>query len=89
MHLQSSPNQLGGDDQDPLRTVYLQSELVHQSSTLALILRATPPPPDSPSHISNECLAVARDVFDIHEQCMSGVRGCRNDPYMVNKYINW
>ena len=72
-----------------MRVIYLQCDLVCQSSLLVLILRAIPTARGSLSGVSDDCVAAARDVLDIHQQCMTGVRGCKSDPSMVTKYINW
>jgi hypothetical protein len=73
------------DDADPLRVLYLNFDLVCQSSMLALILRAIPEPGGG---VSDDCVAVAREVLAMHEQCMAAVRGAP-DPLMVTKYLNW
>lgn len=67
-----------------MRLIYLRCDLVCQSSLLALVLRAS-----SEGSALIECVAVARDVLDKHEQCMQDVRGCKNDPSMAAKYVNW
>ncbi|KAI4863796.1 hypothetical protein F4820DRAFT_359771 [Hypoxylon rubiginosum] len=76
-------------ESDPMRIVYLRCDLVCQSSLLTLILRAIPTVPNSVSGVSDECVAVAREVMEIHQQCIMDVRACKNDPSMVTKYINW
>ncbi|KAI7978784.1 hypothetical protein EIK77_006641, partial [Talaromyces pinophilus] len=68
---------------DPMCLIYLRCDLVCQSSLLALVLRAS-----SEGSALVECVAVARDVLDMHEQCMQDVRGCKNDPLIARKYIN-
>ncbi|OTA87219.1 hypothetical protein M434DRAFT_24015 [Hypoxylon sp. CO27-5] len=73
---------------DPMRVVYLQCEVLCQSSLLALILRAVPTAGASLSFVSEDCLVVAREVLDVHHQCMMGIRGCKTDSSMVTKYIN-
>ncbi|KIX01886.1 uncharacterized protein Z518_07825 [Rhinocladiella mackenziei CBS 650.93] len=74
---------------DPMRAVYLRCELICQSSLLALILRAIPPAPGSLGGVSDDCVAVARETLDIHQQCMQQVRSCKSDPFMITKYLNW
>lgn len=86
---QDAISQPSNREKDPMRVVYLQCDLVCQSSLLALILRAIPTAGGSLSGISDDCVAVARDTMEIHQQCMMAVRGCKNDPFMVTKYINW
>ena len=87
--LQDASGQLSDDEQDPMRVIYLQRDLVCQSSLLALILRAIPGAQGSPTGALDSCAVVARDALNIHGQCMKDLRGCKNDPYMVAKYINW
>jgi hypothetical protein len=72
-----------------MRPIYLQCDLVCFYSLLTLILRAIPASGDSSSCVSDECVAVARDALDIHQQCIVGIRGFKNDPFMVTKYLNW
>ncbi|KAI1105790.1 hypothetical protein F4804DRAFT_340971 [Jackrogersella minutella] len=74
---------------DPMRIVYLQCDVVCQSSLLALILRAAPGTRGSVSGVSDECVAVARETLDVHHHCMMAVSSCKTDPFMVIKYINW
>ncbi|KAF4473093.1 hypothetical protein FALBO_19 [Fusarium albosuccineum] len=73
-------------DRDPLRLMYLNFDVVCQSSLLALILRAIPSAqnPESPQ----SCVAIARDTLDRHEQCMEELRTSK-DPLLIRKYINW
>ncbi|KAI0881294.1 uncharacterized protein GGS22DRAFT_192382 [Annulohypoxylon maeteangense] len=82
-------NQPRGSEADPMRIVYLQCDIVCQSSLLALILRAITTARGSLSSISDECVTVARETLDIHHECMTAVRSCKTDPFMVTKYINW
>ncbi|KAF2493075.1 hypothetical protein BU16DRAFT_466133 [Lophium mytilinum] len=82
-------NQPNECEMDPMQVVWMQCDLVCQTSILALILRASPAARDSPSSASDDCVAVAREALDIHEQCMMCVRGCKNDPLMETKYLNW
>ncbi|RDW74799.1 hypothetical protein BP6252_05941 [Coleophoma cylindrospora] len=77
------------DETDPMRITYLRCDLVCEFSILALILRAIPMTQGSMNGILDDCLAVAREALDIHEQCMKDLQGCKNDPFMVTKYINW
>ncbi|KAE9369112.1 hypothetical protein N431DRAFT_485113 [Stipitochalara longipes BDJ] len=74
---------------DPIRVVYLYCDLVCQTFLLAFILRAVPTKGGNISGVSDECVAVAQDALDIHEKCMMEARGCKNDAFMVTKYINW
>ncbi|KAH8200807.1 hypothetical protein TruAng_005044 [Truncatella angustata] len=85
----SANSQLDHCGSDPMRVVYLQFDLVCQTSLLALILRAIPSTQISPSDISGECVAVARDALNAHEQCMTSLRGHERDPFMFTKYISW
>ncbi|XXG95182.1 rRNA-processing protein cgr1 [Hypoxylon texense] len=80
---------LSDGESDPMRIVYLRCDLVCQSSLLTLILRAIPTVPGSANGVSDECVAVAREVMERHQQCIMEVRACKNDPSMVTKYINW
>ncbi len=72
-----------------MQMIYLQCDLVCQSSLLALILRAVPTLQNSPSSISDECVAVARETLNIHQQCMASIGNRKDDPSIVMKYINW
>lgn len=69
--------------------VYLRCDLVCSSSSLALVLRAIPPTSGSAGSVSDECVVVAREVMDIHQQCMATVRSSRGNSSMLQKYINW
>ena len=86
---QSASEQLSDSETDPMRVIYLQCDLVCQSSLLVLILRAIPTAPGFPGGASDDYIAVARETLDIHEQCMTIVRNCKTDPFLVMKYINW
>ncbi|RQM07080.1 hypothetical protein DH86_00000218, partial [Scytalidium sp. 3C] len=66
-----------------------KAELVCQSSLLALILRAIPPALGGIGCASEECVAVAREVLDLHQRCMASMRDYRNNPFMLNKYLSW
>ncbi|KAK5051527.1 hypothetical protein LTR84_003179 [Exophiala bonariae] len=74
---------------DPMGIVYLRCDLVCTSSTLALILRAAPTEGKAESRASDDCIAVAREVMEIHQQCMNSVRNCKGNTAMLQKYINW
>ncbi|KAI1459923.1 hypothetical protein F4805DRAFT_465878 [Annulohypoxylon moriforme] len=82
-------NQASGNESDPMRIVYLQCDILCQSSLLALILRAITTARGFPSTISEECVEVARQTLDIHHECMTAVSSCKTNPFMVTKYINW
>ncbi|KIW09779.1 hypothetical protein PV08_11879 [Exophiala spinifera] len=74
---------------NPMAIVYLRCDLVCSSSTLALILRAAPAPGESANRASEECVTVAREVMDIHQQCMDSVKSWKGNTAMLQKYINW
>ncbi|KAI9704645.1 MAG: hypothetical protein M1820_005393 [Bogoriella megaspora] len=74
---------------DPMRAIYLKCDLVCQNSLLALVFQAIPTTQDFRGEALGDCVSVARNALDIHEQCMKDVRDCKNDPFMVTKYINW
>lgn len=86
---QGSTVQPGDSESDPMGVIYLQFDLVCQSSMLTLILRAIATAPGSQSGISDDCLAVARVALDMHEQSMRSVYSCKSNPFMVAKYISW
>ena len=70
--------------------IYLRCDLICSSSTLALLLRANSTTIPGPiNYASEECVAVARDVLDIHQQCMVSVRSSKGNISMLQKYINW
>lgn len=85
---QNANNRDPEENEDPLRVLYLQCHLVCHTSLLTLILRAIPSVGSSPSGASDECVAVARLALEIHHQCMTSIRNCKNDPQIVNKYIS-
>ncbi|KAI0149689.1 hypothetical protein F4776DRAFT_174560 [Hypoxylon sp. NC0597] len=87
--ISDATSQSSDGETDPMRVVYLQCELLCQSSLLALILRAVPTAGGSLILVSEDCLVVAREAMDVHHQCMMGVGGCKTDSSMVMKYINW
>ena len=72
-----------------MRAVYLQCDLVCQYSLLALILRAMPVVQGSSHGPLEHCVAAARNALDMHQKCMKDLKNCKNDPFMVAKYINW
>ncbi|KAF2181556.1 hypothetical protein K469DRAFT_671308 [Zopfia rhizophila CBS 207.26] len=80
-----------GTPSDQTRTIWLQSNLICQHSLLAQVLRAVPSSVSGGSltSIPNDCIKVARDCLDMHEQCMRTIRDCKNDPFMMRRYINW
>ncbi|KAI1378884.1 hypothetical protein F4677DRAFT_443364 [Hypoxylon crocopeplum] len=81
--------QPSGREADPMRVVYLQCDLVCQSSLLVLIMRAVPTNHAIVNCVSDECVAVARETLDKHHRCMMDLRSCVNDPFMVPRYISW
>ncbi|RFU31755.1 hypothetical protein B7463_g4585, partial [Scytalidium lignicola] len=87
--ISNTTQQLSEDGQDTLRDVYLQAELVCQYSLLALILRAIPPALGSLGSASDDCIAVAREVLDLHQRCVTSMRENKNDPFMLSKYLSW
>lgn len=70
-----------------MQELYLKGDLVCHTSLLALVLRAVPLSTHD-TNVSNECLMAAREVFELHEQCMTCVRNC-NDPPTTARYLNW
>lgn len=74
-------------DGDPMRELYLRADMVCYTSLLSLILRAVPFP-DAGSGGLNECIAAAREVFELHQECMVLVRDS-DDPPTVRRYLNW
>ncbi|KAH8673159.1 hypothetical protein BGZ61DRAFT_458908 [Ilyonectria robusta] len=68
-----------------MQVVNIQCELACHCSLLALILRAISTAGGSLEH----CFAVARDVLDIHHQCIISLRGCENDTFMISRYLDW
>lgn len=86
---QNATSHVSEGESDPMQAIYLRCDLVSQCSLLALILRAIPTARGSLSGVSDDCVAVARNALDIHQQCMTIVRDCKSDPFIVTKYINW
>lgn len=82
-------NHPSDSESDPMRVVYIQCDIVCQSSLLTLILRAIPITHESYGGVLNECIAVARSTFEHHHACMTTLRNCKTDPFMITKYINW
>ena len=74
---------------DPMRVLYLQSDMVCFSSVLVLILRAVSTTQGFLNGISDECIESAREVFDLHQECMASVRECKTDPSVAKRYVNW
>jgi hypothetical protein len=72
--------------QDPMKRMKLMCDIVCQSSTLALILRAAPTPIDTSYSVSDRCIATAREVLDMHHQCVMIARNGENNSQM---YTNW
>ncbi|KAE8451664.1 hypothetical protein EG329_003121 [Mollisiaceae sp. DMI_Dod_QoI] len=73
---------------DTLRVLFLKFDLVCESALLTLILRAIPPAwPSQSDGDSDGCIAVACEVLDMHQQCMIGIRGCTNDPFLIVRAI--
>lgn len=67
----------------------MQCELICQYSLLALVLRAVSTSVDCSGGVSDECLTVAREALQVHEQCIATVRGCQHEPLMLARYVNW
>lgn len=87
--LPTEPARRAGDPEtDPMRIVYLQCDLVCNLSLLTLVLRAVPVPMGESWQVSHECVEVARNTFEVHQQCIRSVHACR-DPLIVKKYISW
>ncbi|KFA56223.1 hypothetical protein S40293_00182 [Stachybotrys chartarum IBT 40293] len=78
----------GDPETDPMRIVYLQCDLVCNLSLLTLVLRAVPMPMGEPWQVSHECVEVARNTFEVHQQCIRSIHACR-DPLIAKKYISW
>jgi hypothetical protein len=74
---------------DPMRAVYLQFDVICQSSLLTQILRAVPDSDNSQRRASNEYLTIAHETLDMHELFMTDVYGRERNPYMVKSYISW
>ncbi|KAF2447202.1 hypothetical protein P171DRAFT_384374 [Karstenula rhodostoma CBS 690.94] len=74
---------------DPVGVLYMQCELICQYSLLALVLRAVPVSVGAVCSISDECLKVAREALRAHEECISTIRSCKNEPLMLMRYVNW
>ena len=72
-----------------MRILYLQFDMVCQSSLLTLILRSVSGARGEEPGTSEDCVTAARAVMDIHHQCMASVKSCKGDPTMVKKYMNW
>ena len=72
-----------------MHVLSLHCDLVCQYSLLASILRAIPPTSDSVSEVSDNCISVARDALDMHQQCVESARNFKRGPFMVTRYINW
>ncbi|KAH6986377.1 hypothetical protein BKA56DRAFT_613753 [Ilyonectria sp. MPI-CAGE-AT-0026] len=68
-----------------MQVVNIQCELACHCSLLALILRVISTAGGSLEH----CFAVARDVLDIHHQCIISLRGCENAAFMISRHLDW
>ncbi|KAH7011262.1 hypothetical protein EDB80DRAFT_891108 [Ilyonectria destructans] len=68
-----------------IQVVNIQCELAYHCSLLALILRAISTAGGSLEH----CFAIARDILDIHHQCIISLRGCENDAFMISRHLDW
>ncbi|KAI1261042.1 fungal-specific transcription factor domain-containing protein [Xylariaceae sp. FL1019] len=75
--------------EDVMCVVYLKIELVKQLSLLSFIYRAIPAPAGSPTTITDESAATAREALQWHHQCMMDVRGCIDSQFMMARYVNW
>ncbi|KAI0164989.1 fungal-specific transcription factor domain-containing protein [Xylariaceae sp. FL1272] len=84
--LESPPIQYA---EDVMRVVYFKVELVKQLSLLSFIYRAIPTPAGSPTTITDESVAAAREALEWHHQCMMAVRGCIDSQFMMARYVNW
>jgi len=69
--------------------IYLRCDLICSCSSLVLVLRAISNTSGPAGGASDECVAVAREVMDIHQQCMITVSKSRGKSSMLHKYINW
>ncbi|KIY02886.1 uncharacterized protein Z520_01351 [Fonsecaea multimorphosa CBS 102226] len=72
-----------------IRLVYLKAELVCQSSVLTWILHAAPGQRDATHSSSDECVAAARSVFQFHAEFLGMARFLKNDPFLIQRYMNW
>lgn len=54
--------------------VFLQGDEVQFLATLALVYRAIPAPPGSPSRFSNECLETARETMRRHKEAVASLK---------------
>ncbi|KAL5378873.1 hypothetical protein DPSP01_008806 [Paraphaeosphaeria sporulosa] len=80
---------LSANTADPVGVVYMQCELICQYSLLTLVLRAVPVSLGAVCSISEECLKVAREALRAHEECITTMRSCKNEPLMLLRYLNW
>jgi hypothetical protein len=85
-YLQEATERLNELEADFMRLIYLHCDIVCESSLLVLILRAIPS--ERVSDVSPECIIMARNTLDIHEECMKCVSQCR-DPLLIRKYVAW
>lgn len=89
-HTQISPC-TGSDcsESSPRRLLYMQFDLICHYSSLALVLRAMPPPQNAFYDVSDDCVAVARLSLDTHEHYMDALRQSDAGPALMKKYIGW
>lgn len=81
--------QLVSAAKESLRLVYLKAELVCHSSVLTLILQAAPDQAAASQNAADQCIAVARGVFQLHTEFFELAKFFKNDPFLVQRYITW
>jgi hypothetical protein len=87
---QTPTEQFSRSSSDQTRLIYLQSHMVCQQSLLAQVLKAIPTyAPHDSVYGSEECIRVSRECLEMHEQCIRTIVGCKNDPFMIKRYISW
>ncbi|OQV06652.1 Fungal Zn2-Cys6 binuclear cluster domain-containing protein [Cladophialophora immunda] len=87
--ISDASRQLSAVDEENIRLVYLKAELVCQSSVLTSILHAAPGQRDAAHSGSDECVAAARSVFQFHAEFLKMARFLKNDPFLIQRYMNW
>jgi hypothetical protein len=68
-----------------MRIVYLQCDMVCQTSLLTLLLRAVRAK-EVPQ--TEDYVELARRVFDLHRQCIESIREVKSE-FLFQRYFSW
>ncbi|KAL2204508.1 hypothetical protein CC79DRAFT_1337049, partial [Sarocladium strictum] len=86
--LEKAPSQPVNAIDGPIERFYVQNELLYQMSFLNALLR-TATSADPSGEVSEECIVVARDTLNVHQQCVASIKKWPGSDLILERYTNW